>query len=189
MKTINTTVNRLLLLTALSSSTLLACTQTEALEKMMALSRVQQAMVIESSNDNEERELTKMLYSLNADMQNVKDNYLDKNDYSEACNQYDKIFEKYNLDLEKASKDMITIEELKKDGGKNGGSCSISEASIKMSTTMQKLQSLMENADIATEEFLEFSKKHEKLLPLLSTNPSKYCDELDLISKEYIKEK
>ncbi len=185
MKKSTTIVSKLILLTTLSFNLLLACNQTEALEKMMAISRVQQAMAIESSNDNEERELTKMLQSLSDDMQNVDDNYLTKKDYNEACNQYDKIIEKYNIDLEKASKDMLSIEELKKDGGKQGGSCSISEASEKMLTTVQ---SLMENADIAMEEFLEFNSKHDKLLPLMSTNPSKYCDDLDALSKNYIKE-
>ena len=188
MKKSTTIVSKLILLTTLSFNLLLACNQTKALEKMMAISRVQQAMAIESSNDNEERELTKMLQSLSHDMQNVDDSYLTKKDYNEACNQYDKIIEKYNIDLEKASKDMLSIEELKKDGGKQGGSCSISEASEKTMTTVKRVQSLMENADIAMEEFLEFNSKHDKLLPLMSTNPSKYCDDLDALSKNYIKE-
>ncbi len=188
MKNIQTTLNTIALLATLSTVTTFACTQTEAVNKMMAINRVQQAMVLESSNDNNEKELTKMLHSLNVDMQNVHDNYLNKNDYNESCNQYDTILKKYNIDLEKASKDMLSIEELKKDGGKKGGSCSISEASKKMMTTIKKLQSLSENADISMEEFLEFHSKHDKLLLLMSTNPSKYCDELDALSKNYIKE-
>jgi len=188
MKNFTTTVTKLGLLTALSVMSTFACTQEEALDKMMAISRVQQAMAIESSNDDKEKTLTKMLSSLNTDMQTIKETYLLKKEYDNACSAYDNVVKKYNIDMGKASKDMLTIEELKKDGGKNGGSCSIAEASTKMMETIKKMQTLMSNADIAMEEFEEFSAKHDKLLPLMSTNPSKYCDELDNLTKNYIKE-
>lgn len=188
MRKTTTTMRTIVLFSTLSISSLFACTQTEALDKMMAISRVQYAMATESSNDNEEKELTKMLRSLTADMQDVDDNYMKKEDYSQACTQYDKIFEKYNLDINKTSKDMLTMEDLKKDGGKKGGSCSLSEASKNMMSTIQKMQMLMENADIAMEEFLQFNSEHEKILPLMTTNPSKYCDELDLLKEKFIKE-
>ena len=153
----------------------------------MAIGRVQQAMVLETPNDDKEKTLTKMLSSLNSEMQLVKDNYLNNNDYVNACSSYDTIAEKYNIDMNKASDGMLTTEELQKDGGKNGGSCSISDASIKMMESIQKMQGLMSTADIATEEFTEFNAKHEKIMPLMSTNPSKYCNKLDALEKEYIK--
>jgi Xaa-Pro aminopeptidase len=145
-------------------------------------------MAIETSNDDKERTLTKILGNLNTDMQTISETYMIKNEYKNACSAYDSVVEKYNIDMGKASKDMLTVKELKKDGGKNGGSCSIADASIKMMGIIEKMQKLMNNADIAMEEFEEFSTKHDKILPLMSTNPSKYCDELDNITKTYIKE-
>ena len=188
MKKFTTTVTKIGLLMALSVMSTLACTQEEALNKMMAIGRVQQAMAIETSNDDKEKTLTKMLSNLNTDMQTINETYMLKDEYENACSAYDSVVEKYNIDMEKASKDMLTVEELKKDGGKNGGSCSIADAAIKMMGITEKMQKLMNNADIAMEEFVEFSAKHEKILPLMSTNPSKYCDELDNITKTYIKE-
>ena len=188
MKIFITTVTKLGLLTALSLTSTLACSQEEAFNKMMAIGRVQQAMSIETSNDDKERTLTKMLGSLNADMQTINETYMLKDEYNNACSAYDSVVEKYNIDMEKASKDMLTIAELKEDATKKGGSCSIADASIKMMGTIEEMQKLMTNADIAMEEFEEFSTKHEKILPLMSTNPSKYCDELDNLSQNYIKE-
>jgi len=188
MKNFTTMVTKLGLLIALSVMSTFACTQEEALDKMMAIGRVQQAMAIESSNDDKEKTLTKMLSSLNTDMQTINETYMLKDEYDNACSAYDSLVEKYHIDMEKASKDMLTIEELKEDGGKNGGSCSIADASSKMMESIEKMQTLMNNADIAMEEFEEFSTKHEKILPLMTTNPSKYCDELDNLTKNYIKE-
>lgn len=180
-------MKKITVLLALATSSTLACTQSEALDKMMAIGRVQQAMVLETPNDDKERTLTKMLRSLNSDMQSVKDNYLTKDDYVNACSAYDGIVEKYNIDMEKASKGVLTTEQLKADGGKNGGSCSVGDASIKMMGIIKEMQTLMTSADIAMEEFEEFNAKHEKIMPLISTNPSNYCDELDALAKEYIK--
>jgi len=188
MKNFTTTVAKLGLLTALSVMSTFACTKEEALDKMMAIDRVQQAMAIETSNNDKEKTLTISLSSLNADMQTINETYMQKDEYDNACSAYDSLVEKYNIDMEKASKDMLTVEELKEDGGKDGGSCSIADASIKMMGSIEKMQTLMNNADIAMEEFEEFSTKHEKILPLMSTNPSKYCDELDNLTKNYIKE-
>jgi len=183
-----TTLKKILLMTLLTISTTWGCSESEAFNKMMAINRVQQAMTLETQHDDEERTLTKMLQALNADMQSVNDIYMLQNDYTGACDAYDKVIQKYNIDLEKASKDMLTIEELQKDGGKKGGSCSLGEASIKMMDTVGKMQKLMESAEIAMGEFEEFNTKHEKIMPLMTTNPSQYCDELNEIAKEYIKE-
>lgn len=188
MKKFTTTVTKIALLTTLSISSTLACTEAEAFDKMMAIGRVQQALALETQNDDKEKRITNMLVNLNNDMQNINESYMMKNKYANACSAYDSVVEKYNIDMDKASKDMITMEQLKKDGGKNGGSCSISDASIKMMTTVKKMQTLMNNADIAMEEFIEFSAKQEKILPLMTTNPSKFCDEFDTLAKEYIKE-
>ena len=188
MKKITTVLTKISLLATLYTSTTFACSEAEAFNKMMAIGRVQQAMSIETQNDDKEKTLTKMLSNLNADMKIVNDKYMMSNNYSQACSEYDKIVTKYNIDMQKASKDMLTIEQLKEDGGKNGGSCSLSEASIRMMDTIEKMQKLMENGDIATEEFDEFNSKNNKISPLITTNPSKYCDELENLKKEYIKE-
>ena len=188
MKKFTTMVTKIALLTALTVTSTLACTESEAFNKMMAIGRVQQAMGIEAQNDDKERTLTKMLHSLNDDMQNINQAYMMKNEYDNACSAYDSVVQKYNIDMNKASDGMLTVEQLKEDGGKNGGSCSLAEASIKMMDTIGKMQKLMNDADIAMEEFEEFSSKHEKIIPLMSTEPSKYCDKLNNIAKKYIKE-
>jgi hypothetical protein len=183
-----TTLKKISLITLLTITSTWSCSEVEAFNKMMAINRVQQAMTLETQNDDKEKTLTKMLHSLNDDMQSVNSNYMMKNDYTGACSAYDNIIQKYNIDLQKASKGMLTIEQLQKDGGKDDKSCSLSEASIKMTTIIEKMQKLVENADMAMGEFEEFNRKHEKIIPLMTTNPSKYCNELDKITKEYIKE-
>lgn len=66
--------------------------------------------------------------------------------------------------------------------------CSITESSKRMMTTIGKMQKLKDNADISMEEYMEFNSEHEKILPLVATKPSKYCNELNIITKKYIKE-
>ena len=188
MKNITPTLTKIGLLTTLSLLSTLACTQEEALNKMMTIGKVQQTMVLETQNDDNNKTLTKNLSNLNSDMQTINETYMLKNEYDNACSAYDSIVKKYNINIEEVSKDLLTIEELKKDGGKKGGSCSLADASKKMMSSIGKMQKLMNDADIAMEEFEEFSSKHEKILPLMTTNPSKYCDELDNLIKNYIKE-
>ena len=119
MKKITTTVTKIALLTALTITSTLACTEAEAFDKMMAIGRVQQAMGLETPNDDKEKKLTKMLYSLNTDMEKVYQDYIMTKRYPQACSAYDEIVQKYNIDMDKASKDMITMEQLKK-AYKNG---------------------------------------------------------------------
>ena len=142
---------------------------------MMAIGKVQQTMALEIK-DNDKNRTTK-LSNLNSDMQKINESYMMKNEYDNACSAYDSIIKKYHIEIDKVSKD----------SGQKGGSCSLADASTKMMDRMQKMQKLMNDADIAMEEFNEFSTKHEKILPLMTTNPSKYCDELDNLTKNYIK--
>jgi molybdenum-dependent DNA-binding transcriptional regulator ModE len=75
--------------------------------------------------------------------------------------------------MQKASKDMLTIEQLKEDGGKNGGSCSLSEASIRMMDTIEKMQKLMENGPFP-EIFQQKLNRMEIILFLLSLTMVKH---------------
>lgn len=179
-------ITKIGLLTLLSVMSTLACTQEEAFNKMMAIGKIQQTMALEIK-DNDKNRTTK-LSNLNSDMQKINETYMMKNEYDNACSAYDSIVKKYHIEIDKVSKDVITVKELKKDGAQKGGSCSLADASTKMMDRMQKMQKLMNDADIAMEEFNEFSTKHEKILPLMATNPSKYCNELDNLTKNYIKE-
>jgi len=158
------------------------CTKDQAMNKMMAIGRAQNERLLAATNSYEDRknigDLTKEIGDVGA--------VLGEGKYNEACERYNTIAKKWNIDLEKASKGMLTMEDLKKDGGKSkGGKCSLAEASTKMNTLLTKLQMMKANGEDVEAINAEYYKLLETKSDLMSTNPSAFCDEVDGFKKKY----
>jgi hypothetical protein len=158
-----------------------ACTKDEAFNKMMAIGRAQQSMMSAAGGDN-----AKMLYV--AEMaKEVGDvgKVLADGKYAEACGYYDKIARKYKVDLKESAKGMVTMAEIRKDGGKQGGSCSQADASVKMMNLSQKMEDKAALGDITRGQLGEFLKEIGTHNDLMYSNPSGFCSELDKIAAKY----
>ena len=160
-----------------SSSTAFACTRDEAFNKMMALGRARQAMMADRSNMRTAVDLAKET----ADVGKV----LAAEKYTEACGYYDKIAAKYGVDLKEASKGMITMEQIRKDGGKKAGACSQSDAAKKLASISQDIQDKIALGDEPASVYRNFSAEVQKNNDLMYTNPSAFCVKLDQLNKKY----
>jgi len=105
--------------------------------------------------------------------------------YDLACRRYDEIAAKHNIDLTRQQEGMITMEELRNDGGKRGGECSAPEASKRVMGYMNQLQDKTALGDIDGSEMAGFMAEMQKFGPLLYTDPSQYCKEADAVAKRY----
>jgi hypothetical protein len=105
--------------------------------------------------------------------------------YTEACGYYDKIAKKYDIDLNESAKGMVTMEEIRKDGGKQGGSCSQSDASVKLMEMSQKMEDKAAMGDITRGTLGDFLKEASSHSDLIYSNPSKFCVKLDQIATKY----
>lgn len=152
------------------------CTKDQAMNRMMAIGRAQHERLIAATNSYEDRKNIGDLATEIADVGAV----IGEGKYNEACERYNDIAKKWNIDLKKASEGMLTMKDLKKDGGKSrGGKCSQAEASIKMNALLTKLQDMKSNGDDVEAINAEYYKTITTKSDLMSTNPSAFCDEID----------
>lgn len=164
-----------------SSSTAFACTRDEAFNKMMALGRARQALMNQAGRDRSRIRTAVDLAKETADVGKV----LAAEKYSEACGYYDKIAAKYGVDLNEAAKGMITMEQIRKDGGRNGGACSQSDAAKKLASISEDIQDKVALGDQPASAYSEFAKEVQKNNDLMSTDPSAFCAKLDQLNKKY----
>ncbi len=108
-----------------------------------------------------------------------------KQHYSEACNLADEIAKKHGIDLDAEMKDMITMEQLAKDGGKGSGNCSIADAAKKQMELHGLLQAEVDAGRRDSEVFRQFSEDTRPFAEYLSTNPSKACELIEQLKTKY----
>ena len=165
----------------LNSINVYACDRDQAFYKMMAINRANQQMMNKAGTNIElMQKAAKMGVELSEQGQPLADKK-----YVEVCAAYDRIAKKYNVNLEQASKGMIDMDQIRKDGGKKGGSCSQSDAAIKAVNLTQKLTKRVHSGEAPRSILTEFSNVLNSKTDLLSTDPSAYCSELDNLSKKY----
>lgn len=158
------------------------CTKDQAFDRMMALNRAADRMLKEvgPSHDARRRQLV-----LNQEIGAVG-KYLGEGKYGEACKYYTAIAEKWGIDIKAESKGMLTMKDIKKDGGKSrGGKCSQADASIKMNALLQKLQAMKAAGTEVDAISSAYYKMLEDKSDLMSTNPSAFCDEIDAFKGKY----
>jgi hypothetical protein len=158
------------------------CTKDQAFDRMMAVGRAADKMLKDAGPDHDARrkqaELNKEVAAVGA--------ILGEGKYDQACKIYSDIAAKWGINIKEASSGMLTMKELKKDGGKSrGGKCSLADASIKMNTLLQKLESMKAEG----QQVDAISKAYYDMIgekgDLMSTNPSAFCDEIDGFKKLY----
>jgi len=153
-----------------------SCTEAQAYNKMMALSRAQARFMALGS----ETIGTEMMM----ESAGVGQTLADKK-YDDACAKYEAIAVKYKIDLKKEALGLVTYEELAKDGGKRGGSCSQAEAHIKMMGMHQQLEDKAALGEVSRDIFTTFGKDTTKLGELMFTDPSEMCKQLDGLKGKY----
>lgn len=158
-----------------------ACTKDQAFNKMMSIGRAQQSMMHGAAGNNAKMLQVAELAKEVADVGQV----LADGKYTEACSYYDKIARKYKVDLKESSKGMVTMDEIRKDGGKKGGACSQSEASIKMTEMSEKMSDKAALGDIPHDTLRNFLIEIGTHNDLIYSNPSAFCAKLDDLAVKY----
>ena len=159
----------------------IACTRDEAFNKMMAIGRAQRGIMTGAAGNHAKMQSAADLAKEVGDVGKI----LAAEKYTEACEYYDKIARKYNIDLDEASKGMITMDQIRKDGGRKGGACSQADASKKLMGLMQDLQDKVALGDEPASTHRSFANDVQKHNDLMSTNPSAFCAKLDELNKQY----
>lgn len=105
--------------------------------------------------------------------------------YDDACKKADELAKKYDVDLDKEQKGMITIEQLKVDGGKGSGTCSIADAAKKQMELHGMLQKEVDAGKRSADIFRQFNEDTKGYGEMLSTNPSAACKLFDDLKVKY----
>ncbi len=105
--------------------------------------------------------------------------------FVEACAKADEIAAKYKIDLATVQKDIITIEQLRKDGGKGSGTCSLADASKKQMELHGLLQKQVEAGKMDSDIFRRFNDDTRAFGEYLSTDPSKACKLIEDLKVKY----
>ncbi len=156
-----------------------ACDSNEASNRMLALGRVQ-ARMFATGGDG----VTKFAAAIQTESAPISE-LIAAHKYDDACRLADEIAAKYKIDLKKERDGMVTVEQLAKDGGKGGGSCSIADAAKKQMELHQLLQKEIEAGRQTPAILQKFNNDTRSYGELLTTNPGKACELLDRVKKDY----
>ena len=176
-------MNRILLLilavVSLLSCTRQGCEENEAYNKMLAIQKIQgrlvakggeNGMVVASALGKESGEMSELIA---------------QQKFDDACKKADALAKRLEVDLAAEQKDMITIEELKADGGKGTGTCSIADAATKQMELHGLLQAEVTAGRMSSDIFRQFGEDTKGYAEMLSTNPSAACKLFDDLKVKY----
>ena len=155
------------------------CDVNQANNKMLALGRVQSRLVAKGGEDGMKFSAalateTGPIYELIAQQK-----------YTEACVKADAIATKYGMDLAAEQKDMITYEQLAKDGGKGSGTCSMADASKKLMEIHGLLQVEVDAGRRSSDVFKDYNQDTVGFAEMLTRNPTEACDLLEKLRSKY----
>lgn len=105
--------------------------------------------------------------------------------YGEACKLADEIAAKYKLNLAAEQEEMISVEQLAKDGGKGAGKCSVADAAKMQMELHASLQTEVTAGRMQQDIFNRFNNDTKDYASLLSTNPGKACELFEKLKKDY----
>ncbi len=155
------------------------CGENEANNKMLALNRVQGRMFAKGGEA-----LTAFAISLQTETASISE-LIAQQKYGDACAKLDEIEKKYKFDLTKEQEGMITYEQMKEDGGKGNGKCSIADAATKQMEVHRMLQAEVDAGRKNPDIFNTFNEDTKGYAEMLTTNPSKACDLFDRLIGKY----
>ncbi|MCO6430480.1 MAG: hypothetical protein J5J00_06420 [Deltaproteobacteria bacterium] len=165
-----------LAITSCSSDT---CTQEQATNKMLALGRVS-ARVAAQGGQYE----SAVAARIGIETGEVSE-LIAQGKYGEACTKADEIAKKLKVNLADEEKNMLTIEQLAKDGGKGSGTCSISDAAKRQMELHSLLQAEVMAGRKDSEVFNQFTKDTASFGEKLTRNPSEACALIDELKTKY----
>ena len=148
------------------------CTQTEAYDKMMILGSEGAKRMHAYMKGNKSVKLLPDAVT-NAGV------LLSKQKYTEACAIYDKVAKDYGVNLTKGAKTTLGMKEIKKDGGKKGGACSLGDASLRFLNVSNILVAR------GLSKTLEKSDLYHKASEQITDNPSKSCELTQKLAEQY----
>ena len=155
------------------------CDENQAMNKMLAIGKVQGRLV--SKGGESGMSLSARLAMDSAPIGEL----IAQQKYTEACRKADELEKAYGFDLDREQEDMITIEQLKADGGKGSGTCSLGDAAKKQMEVHALLQAEVDAGRASTDVFRTFGEDTKSLGELMSTNPSKACELMDRLKQKY----
>lgn len=155
------------------------CSHNEAMNKMLALGKVQGRMAAKGDH------LGLTTSAALGKESGLVSELIAQEKYGEACLKADELAKKIGIDLVAEQKDMITFEQLAKDGGKGSGTCSIADAAKKQMEVHGLLQTEVDAGKRTSEVFSQFQKDTVGYAEMLSTNPSKACQLMDDLKVKY----
>jgi hypothetical protein len=172
------------ILLALSLCTIAACSgsscdENKAYNKMLALNKIQGRLLAKGGDVG-----TPLGLSLTNEIGAVSE-FIARKDYAGACAKADELAKKLGADLDNEQKGMITYEQLKVDGGKGSGSCSIADAAKKQMEVHGLLQAEVDAGRMDSDIFRTFNEDTVGFAEMLSTNPSAACELLDRLKTKY----
>jgi hypothetical protein len=167
----------ILLCNACSSSPV--CDENQAYNKMLALNKVQTRIVAKGGAAG--LSLSMEISKKSADISQL----IAQQKFNEACAVAAATEKQYGLDLASEQKDMLTMEQLKKDGGKGSGTCSVADASKKLMYIHGLLQAEVDAGKRSSDIFRQYNDDTASFGELLMKNPSEACALLDSIKEKY----
>ena len=155
------------------------CDEKEAMNKMLALGKVQGRLLAKGGEG-----LENFALHLSTESGAVSE-LIGQKKYAEACVKADEIAKKYEINLDKEQEGMITAEQLEKDGGKGSGRCSIADAAKRQMELHALLQKEVDAGRKSDDIFRQFGEDAKGYAEMLSTNPSAACDLFDKLQEKY----
>ena len=145
------------------------CDSEQATNKMLALNKVQSRLIAEGAEAG-----MKFALSFTKESAPVAE-LIGEKKYKEACIKAEEIAKKYKIDLAAEQKNMITAQQLAKDGGKGDGTCSVADAAKMQMEVHSLLQAEVDAGRKNQEIFQEFNRDTVGYAQMLSENPSDAC--------------
>ena len=156
-----------------------SCTEDVAYNKMLALQKVQARLVAKGADSG--NELAQRLMIDSAPLAEM----IAKKQFAEACAKADEIGKKLGADLKKEEKGMVTIQQLRADGGKGDGICSVADVAKRQMEVHGKIQAAIDAGKLPPNMFRTFGDDTKALGEMMSTNPSEGCKLLDGLERKY----
>ncbi|HMO19039.1 MAG TPA: hypothetical protein PKA63_13110 [Oligoflexia bacterium] len=159
----------------------LPCDYNGANNKMLALGKVQGRLVAIGGDAG-----TRLANRISADSAAMGQLIGDEK-YQEACELADKVAKEHELDLDNELKDMITMEDLERNGGKGSGTCSVADAAKMQMALHADLQADVNAGKHSPNIFRKFNEDTKGYALMLSTDPSKACELFTDLRAKYAK--
>lgn len=149
------------------------CTEDEAYNKMMILGAEGAERMHAYMKNNHAKVM------LLPDYVSQASPYMKKKNYTKACEIYDEVAKKYGIDFDKKSKNVLSMKEIKEDGGRKSGECSLADATLRF----LNVSNLLLARGLA--KTLEKNNVYHKASEQITSNPTVSCQLTKQLAQKY----